>query len=154
MNKVIIRAPNSMMKVATFDFANHSVLIVCFVYHVEWASKKNQPFHTLTHLHVLWGLLCKILKLHQFQILSSFLVIIYFTNQVKFIFTPFIGFSVTYSIFEAYARPFHFRSTNSSLVSPHNTWRSSALTNIYLGKSVVNNVMRCMPMLHNGLQVD
>ena len=40
----------------------------------------------------------------------------------------------------------------SSLVSPHNTWHSSALTNI--GMSMFNNVMRCMPMVHNGLYVD
>ena len=40
----------------------------------------------------------------------------------------------------------------SSLVSSHDTWRSSALTNI--GMSMFGNVMRHMPMLHNGLQVD
>ena len=38
------------------------------------------------------------------------------------------------------------------LVSPHDTWRSSALTNI--GMSIFHDVMRCVPMLHNGLQVD
>ena len=40
----------------------------------------------------------------------------------------------------------------SSTVSPHDTWRSSALTNI--GVSMFDSVTRCIPMLHNGLQVD
>jgi hypothetical protein len=40
----------------------------------------------------------------------------------------------------------------SSLVSPRDTWRSSVLTNITM--NMFNNVVRCMPMLHNGLQVD
>ena len=38
----------------------------------------------------------------------------------------------------------------SPLVSSHDTWHSSVLTNI--GMSMFNNVMRCM--LHNGLQDD
>ena len=40
----------------------------------------------------------------------------------------------------------------SPLVSIHDTWRWSALTDI--GMSMFSCVMRCMPMLHNGLQVD
>ena len=40
----------------------------------------------------------------------------------------------------------------SPLVSPRDTWHSSALTSIDM--SMFNSVMRCMPMLHNGLQVE
>ena len=41
----------------------------------------------------------------------------------------------------------------SSLVSSHDTQCSSALS-IYLGMSMFQSVMKCMPMLHNSLQVD
>ena len=40
----------------------------------------------------------------------------------------------------------------SPLVAPHDTWCSSVLTNISM--SMFYSVMRCMPMVHNGLQVD
>ena len=40
----------------------------------------------------------------------------------------------------------------SLVVSPHDTWHSSALINIGMG--MFYSVMGCMPMLHNGLQVD
>jgi hypothetical protein len=39
------------------------------------------------------------------------------------------------------------------MLSSHDTRCSSALI-IYFGMSMYNNVMRCMCMLHNGLQVD
>jgi hypothetical protein len=38
------------------------------------------------------------------------------------------------------------------LVSPHDTWNLSALANI--GMNFLNSIMRSMPMIHDGLQVD
>ena len=40
---------------------------------------------------------------------------------------------------------------NFTIVATHDTQRLSVLANI-VGTSMFNNVMMCMPMLHDGLQ--